>query len=221
MYFELKPPLSGRLGWIRSSGGTTTASCSAGAPFSLQAGLDEDPEVGDAQLDRPLAARDVADRRADQAEEVALDPVAREIVGNAEHEPVVIEVDALRLPEPRSVGRVVQCTSEPTSYLAPQALRSQLDLVLHPCCPAPPLVNAERRAYQPAKSLQISRFCRDKAEPENPSTAVDKHGGNSLLPLRCVALACGQSGGRPAAILRRSRAPRRGIFRKSSPDSTR
>src|SRR4029077_21047136 len=113
------------------------------------------------------AAGDVADRGADQAEKVAFDPVTGEIVRDAEDEAVVPELEALGLSEPGSIGRVVQCTSEPTSNFAPQALRSQLDLVLHPWCPAPPLVNAERRAYQPAKTLQISLFCRQIAPSLN------------------------------------------------------
>ena len=80
----------------------------------------------------PLLAGDVADGRADQAEEVPLDPVAREIVGNGEDEPLTVQLEAVRLPEPGAVRGVVECPSEPTGDFTPQALRSQLDLVLHP-----------------------------------------------------------------------------------------
>ena len=88
--------------------------------------------LGDAQLDGPLLAGDVADGRADQAEEVPLDPVACEIVGNGEDEPLTVQLEAVCLPEPGSVRGVVECPSEPTGNFTPQALRSQLDLVLHP-----------------------------------------------------------------------------------------
>ena len=133
VYFVLKPPLSGLLGWIRSTTGVRLRRRAAAVPSGSMRELGSG-RLGDPQLDRPLVAGDVADRRADQAEEVALDPVAREIVRDAEHEAVTRELEALCLAEPGSVGRVVQCTSEPTGDFAPQALRSQLDLVLHPCC---------------------------------------------------------------------------------------
>ena len=84
------------------------------------------------KLDRPFLARHVANRGSDQAEEMALDPVAGEVVRDGEDEAVAFEREALRFAEPGAVGRVVEGASEPTGDFAPQALRSQLDLVLHP-----------------------------------------------------------------------------------------
>src|SRR5207245_10573535 len=90
---------------------------------------------------------DVADGRADQTEEVPLDPLAREVVRDAEHEGVVRELRSLRLREPRAVRGLVEGPLEPTGYLVPQALRSQLNWAIHA---AVPLLagSGERRAYQ-------------------------------------------------------------------------
>ena len=79
------------------------------------------------QLDLPLVAGRVAHRGADQADEMALDPVAREVVRNGEHELVVVELESLHVVEPRAVRRLVEGASEPTRNLAPKPFRSQLD----------------------------------------------------------------------------------------------
>ena len=81
----------------------------------------------DRQADVSFLARDVTDGRADQAEEMSLDPFACEVVRNAEDECVVRQVVTLSLREPRAVRRLVESPLEPTGYLVPQGLRSQLD----------------------------------------------------------------------------------------------
>jgi hypothetical protein len=95
-------------------------------------------ELGDPQLERPLGAGHVADRGPDQAAEVALDPVAGEVVRNAEDEAVVRELEARDLPEPGPVGRVVEGTPEPSGDFAPQAFSRQLNLVFHSAASSSP-----------------------------------------------------------------------------------
>ncbi len=74
-----------------------------------------------------LRAGRVAHGRADQVEEVALDPLAREVVRDAEHERVVGRArDRVDLAEPGAVRRLVERPLEPTGDLVPEALRSQL-----------------------------------------------------------------------------------------------
>ncbi len=78
----------------------------------------------------------VLHRRADQAEEVPLDPLAREVVRNREGEGVVGELRAFRVGEPGAEGRFVESPPEPLRDFVPHPVRSQLDLVLHAClCP--------------------------------------------------------------------------------------
>src|SRR5690242_3213701 len=59
----------------------------------------------------------------------------------------------------------------------------------------------KRRAYQPAKTLQKTAFCRHFRPAPNPSTAVESDGGNSAIRPGCKGGTCGEVGGRPAAIL--------------------
>src|SRR5262249_46088230 len=59
------------------------------------------------------------------------DPVAGEVVRDAEDEGSVLKRDTARLPEPGPVGRLVGGAPEPTCHFVPQSLRSQLYLVLH------------------------------------------------------------------------------------------
>ena len=87
--------------------------------------------LADRQADVAFLSRDVTDRCADQAEEVALDPLAREVVRNCEHERVVGEVLAFGLRKPRAVRGLVERPLEPTRNLVPESLRSQLDWALH------------------------------------------------------------------------------------------
>jgi hypothetical protein len=58
---------------------------------------------------------------------MALDPVAREVVRNGEHELVVVEIESLHVVEPGAVRRLVEGASEPTRNLAPKPFRSQLN----------------------------------------------------------------------------------------------
>jgi hypothetical protein len=97
--------------------------------------------------DAPLLARHVADRRADQAEEMPLDPLAREVVRNTEDEGVIRELGALGLGEPGAVRGLVEGPFEPTGNLVPKTLSGQLNWAIHA---AVPLLSGsgERRAYQ-------------------------------------------------------------------------
>ena len=87
--------------------------------------------LGDPELERALVADDVAHCRADQAEEVALDPVARELARDGEHERLAVELEAADLTEPLAVRPVAERLLEPPGDLLPKVLCRQLDLVLH------------------------------------------------------------------------------------------
>ncbi len=87
--------------------------------------------------DPPLLAGDVAHGRADQPEEVALDPLAREVVRDADDERVVVEPAPHRVREPGAVGGAVERPLEPAGYLAPQGLCRQLDGRLHAASSTP------------------------------------------------------------------------------------
>src|SRR4051794_10140884 len=128
-----------------------------GGRDGLQVGLEQlfrqgregGADLADAQLDRLVRAGDVADRGADEAAEMPFDPVAREVVRDADHEALVRELEARDLAEPGAVGGVVEGAPEAAGDLTPQALGRQLDLVLHPAASLP-LVN-------PAPSIAASR----------------------------------------------------------------
>ena len=107
-----------------------------------------------------LPAGHVADRRVDQAEEVPLDPVAGEIVRDADDERVVRGIEAGGFAEPGAVRRVVEGPSEPTGDFAPQALRSQLDLVLHPAANSS-LVTTDGQHNSGPPRGKIRPNCRD------------------------------------------------------------
>ena len=77
--------------------------------------------LGDLELDPALVAGRVARRRPDQAEEVALDPLAREVVRNAEDERVVVQLETRRRRRTTSVSGLVERPPEPTGNLAPEA----------------------------------------------------------------------------------------------------
>ena len=94
----------------------------------------------DPELDRPLHAHDVADGGTDQAEEVPLDPVARELVRNREDEGVALELEAVDVTEPFGIGPVAERFLESPRDLLPEVLCRQLELVLHRR-PAPPVAD--------------------------------------------------------------------------------
>src|SRR6476620_11182010 len=85
-----------------------------------------------------LDAGDVAHGRADQAEEVPLDPVARELARHGEDERLVLELQAVDVTEPLGVRPCAERLLEPPRDLLPKVLPRQLDLVLHRR-PAPPV----------------------------------------------------------------------------------
>ena len=81
----------------------------------------------------PFPAGGVPDGRADQVEEVALDPLAREVVRDREHEPLAVQFFAVDFAEPGRVSGVVERFTEPGGDVVPEVLRRQLDFALHAC----------------------------------------------------------------------------------------
>src|SRR6266487_4723 len=77
-------------------------------------------------------AGDLRQRGADQTEEMTLDPLAREVVRNAEDELGVGDFGGVDLCKPGRKGVLVERLSEPTRNLVPDAFRSQLDWLFHP-----------------------------------------------------------------------------------------
>ncbi len=75
--------------------------------------------------DHAIATGGVSHRRADEVEEVALDPLAGEVVRHGEHERVTFFGGA-HLAEPCAVRRVVESPPEPTGDLIPQRPGGQL-----------------------------------------------------------------------------------------------
>ena len=122
-----------------------------------------------------------------------------------------VELEALGLSEPGSVGRVVQRTPEPTSYLAPQALRSQLDLVLHP--DASPSTRERGAASIPTcQNTANVGFLQGLTTRRRSLHSCGKSWGKLPDRHRSLRLACGESGGRRTAILARSRPPTGGFL---------
>ena len=113
------------------------------------------PRAGRAARCRPRRAT----RRADQVEEVPLDPLAREVVRDGEDEGVVVEIGAVDLAEPGRVGRLVQRFAQPGRNVVPEGVRRQLGLVLHACCPLlrRRLGVREHSSVLGAVSMRISR----------------------------------------------------------------
>ena len=86
---------------------------------------------GDVEPHRTLAG-DLSERGADQPEEMTVDPLAREVVGNGENELVLGNRCGVDLAEPGRERVLVECLPEPTRNLVPDPSRSQLDWLLHP-----------------------------------------------------------------------------------------
>ena len=143
MYFVLKPPLSGRF---------CAAGCARSPARCGDVGLAVEVELEERRLaPAPRSATRSSTGRSSPVTSRMAAPIRPrkcpsiqsrvKSLGTARTKPVAVQLEAVRLPEPGSVRGVVECPSEPTGNFAPQALRSQLDLVLHPA-PAPcPLVN--------------------------------------------------------------------------------
>ena len=86
--------------------------------------------VVDDEPDRAIAPGGVAGGGTDEVEEVALDPLAGEVVRNGEHEGIPL-LGRPDVAEPRAVRRVVQSAPEPTGDLIPQRPGGQLARLLH------------------------------------------------------------------------------------------
>ena len=128
--------------------------------------------LGDGQLDPALLAGCIADCRADQLEEVPLDPLACEVVRDGEDERVVRDLRPLDLAEPRPVGGVVERPFEAPCYLGPEGLCSQLNRLLHPAGPSSSSTTARAEHSNVPAALQWlirteapiatkQRICRD------------------------------------------------------------
>ena len=94
-----------------------------GGAWSSRAGAGELPH-DDAH--GALVAERVADDRLEETAEVALDPVAREVVGDEEDERVGVQRARARLGEPGRVRRVVQSVAKPGRDVDPEGVRTHL-----------------------------------------------------------------------------------------------
>ena len=112
------------------------------------------------ELEHALAAEDVAHGRADEAEEVALDPIARELARNDEHERVVVELETADVAEPLAVCPVAEGLFEPPGDFLPEVLCRQLDLVLHRR-PDPPRLRPGGQHNSGFDEGKISPTCRE------------------------------------------------------------
>ena len=199
MYFGVE---SAALGPVGATGARPTAAraCSGSRPRRRGCGASRR-----ASSIRRSRAGDVADRRADQLEEVALDPVAREVVRDGEDEAVLVELDARR-PRANQFRNVVSLRAPlsraDTSLHRLSAVSSIL--VLHPArqlLPREP--DGEHSSGRRMTDTKAERrFAGDFTLSHDPSTAVERSGetrrsAHSLLR-RC---ACGQAGGRSSSIL--------------------
>ena len=151
VYFALKPPLSGRPAGV--------------GPWERRLPTPRDPPsrlaaLGDAELERALVADDVAHRGADQAEEVPLDPVARELARDGEHERVAVELETADVTEPLAVRPVAERLLEPPGDLLPEVLCRQLDLVLHRR-PDPPRLRPGGQHNSGFDRGKIAAVCRE------------------------------------------------------------
>jgi hypothetical protein len=69
--------------------------------------------------------------RAEEVEEVPLDPFAGEIVRNSDHERVAVELGAGHAAEPGLKRRVVESLAQAVRHIAPERFRRQPELPLH------------------------------------------------------------------------------------------
>src|SRR5207244_7666854 len=133
----------------------------------------------DGERDAPFLARDVADRRADEAEEVPFDPLAREVVRHRENEGVVGELGPVGLGEPRSIRGLVEGPFEPTGDLVPQALRSQLNWAIHAAVPLLSASGSGEHSSVPSRLQRVEtgdemlRICRGLSDSTPLSTPVE------------------------------------------------
>ena len=85
-----------------------------------------DRELPNDDAHRSLAAESVAHDRLEQAAEMALDPVAGEVVRDEEDEDPLVERARAGFGEPGGVGRVVQSVAQAGRNVAPKCVRTQL-----------------------------------------------------------------------------------------------
>ena len=85
----------------------------------------------------PLVAGERVDGGLHEPEEVGLDPLAREVVGDGQDDRLVGHRTAGDLVEPGAVGGVVERLLQTVGNLVPEGLRSQLSLALHSTVPTP------------------------------------------------------------------------------------
>src|SRR6266581_4000579 len=99
------------------SGLYACAGASATASAAAWAKRFEEPITNESNvyftLKPPLYSDGVAYRRADQAEEVPLDPVAGELARNGEHEGLAVEGELVDVTEPLAVRPVAERLSQP------------------------------------------------------------------------------------------------------------
>ena len=181
VYFVLKPPLSGRFcgaGSARSRGPTTSGSPSRSSSRSAGSSAVASATRSSTGRSWPVTSRMAAPIRPRKCPSIQSRVKS---FGTARMKRVVVELEAVCLPEPGAVGGVVECPSEPTGDFAPQALRSQLDLVLHPAS-GPLLTSMNDPSGEHTnlrKHCKCGQFCRHFPHPQIPSTAVESGGGNS------------------------------------------
>jgi hypothetical protein len=87
--------------------------------------------VAHREVDAALVSSRVTDGCIDEAEEVALDPLSREVVWDRERERLVRQVETLGLGEPGAIGLVVKGGSQTLRNLGPQTLCSKQLLPFH------------------------------------------------------------------------------------------
>ena len=135
----------------------------------------QDARLAHGQRDPDVARERIARRRLDEAEEVPLDPLAREVVRDDEREAVAGQLAGGDVAEPGRVRRLVEGVTEPAGDVVPEALGGRLDVVVHPS-EAPLSGSRGGRAYQRAPAAlnaleaafprgKIAPICRDFSPP--------------------------------------------------------
>src|SRR6266545_4098576 len=170
------------------------------------------PGLEHSQLHAALVPGRVAHGCLDQPEEVTLDPLAGEVVGDAEDEVVVRELLTVNVREPRPVCGFVERLLESTGNLGPGALRRQLDLGFQ--CRELLLGRdgGSERQYQPSGTVttrapleEKKPVCRPFAASTQLSTAVECCSFSRVLQaLRAV------ENRRAATLVYTARSPRKG-----------
>ena len=186
VYFGLRPTVASR--------------CGCSSPVLHQRVVDDEPH-------RAIAPGGVAGRGADEVEEMPLDPLAREVVRNGEHEGVPL-LRRLHVTEPRPVRRVVQSAPEPTGDLIPQRPGGQLARLLHAWGSDSSARRQSVRAYHRSEG----RTTAGKRSPARPKTAPicrDFRGNPKRIPqVWNVSVALGDNARRPRRLRGLSREPR-------------